>query len=69
MGELERKKTNLKQKLEVGQGILLCLMHRVNAWYSGSILVEITLLISPYKIILNDSNGQGYYFLKCYYHK
>jgi len=62
MGELERKRTNLKQKLEVVQGTLSCLMHRVNAWYSGSILGEITLPISPYKIILNDSNRQGYYF-------
>jgi hypothetical protein len=39
--------------------------HGVNAWYSGSILVEITLPISPYKI--NDSNEHGCYFKKCYY--
>ncbi len=44
-------------------------MHKVNAWYSGSILVEITLPLSLYNIILNDSNGHGYYFKKCYYYK
>jgi hypothetical protein len=39
-------------------------MHRVNAWYSGSILGEITFTISPYKIISNDSNRQGYHLKK-----
>ncbi len=32
---------------------------KVNAWYCGSIVVEITFLINPYKIFLNDSNGHG----------
>jgi hypothetical protein len=41
--------------------------HGVNTWYSDSILVEITLLINPYKVIQNDSNGHGCYFKKCYY--
>jgi hypothetical protein len=40
---------------------------KVDASYGGSISVEITLPISPYKIFLNDSNGHGYYFLKYYY--
>jgi hypothetical protein len=35
---------------------------KVNAWYSGSIVIEITLLINPYKFFLNDSNGHGCYF-------
>jgi hypothetical protein len=30
-------------------------------------LVEITLRITPYKILENDSNGHGGYFLKYYY--
>ncbi len=40
---------------------------KVNAWYNGSIVVEITLPINPYKIFLNDSNGHGCCFLKYYY--
>jgi hypothetical protein len=40
---------------------------RVDASYGGSILVEITLLTSPYKIFLNDSNEHSCYFFKCYY--
>jgi hypothetical protein len=31
----------------------------VNAQYSGSIVTKNTLLISPYKIFKNDSNGHG----------
>jgi len=41
-------------------------MWRVNAWYNGSILVEITLII-PYIFFKNDSNGHGGYFLNYYY--
>jgi hypothetical protein len=36
--------------------------HKVDANYDGSILAKITLPISPYKILLNNSNGHGYYF-------
>jgi hypothetical protein len=36
-------------------------MHNIMAQYT---LVEITLLISPYKILSNDSNGHGCYFLQ-----
>jgi len=39
----------------------------VNAWLSGSISIEITLPISPYKNFLNDSNGHGCYIKNCYY--
>ncbi len=39
----------------------------MNAWYNGSILIKIIFFIGTYKIILNDSNGCGCYFLKCYY--
>jgi hypothetical protein len=39
----------------------------VNACYSGSIAIKITLLISPYKIFLNASNGHGCYFKNHYY--
>ncbi len=42
-------------------------MWRVNAWYNGSILVEITLPIISYKIFWNDSNEHIGYFLKEYY--
>ncbi len=42
-------------------------IHRMNAWLNVSILTKIALLISPYKKNLNDSNGYGCYFLKCYY--
>jgi hypothetical protein len=40
---------------------------RVDVIYGGSILAETTLFTSPYKIFLNDSNGHGCYFKKCYY--
>ncbi len=40
---------------------------KVNANYSGSISTKITFFTSPYKIFLNDSNGHGCYFKKCYY--
>jgi hypothetical protein len=33
----------------------------VNAWYRGSKVAKNTLIINPYKIFLNDSNGHGYY--------
>jgi len=39
----------------------------VNARYSGSKVAENTLLMNPYKIILNDSNGHGCYFEKYQY--
>jgi hypothetical protein len=39
----------------------------VNAWYNGSITIEITLLVSPYRILLNDSNGHNCYLKKYYY--
>jgi hypothetical protein len=38
--------------------------NRVNAQYSGLNAVENTLPMNPYKIIYNDSNGNGCYFLK-----
>ncbi len=41
--------------------------NRVNAQLNASILVEITFLISPYEIFLNDSNGHGFHFFNCYY--
>jgi hypothetical protein len=41
---------------------------KVNVWLSSLILIKITLLISLYKIFLNDSNAQDCYFLKCYYY-
>jgi hypothetical protein len=34
----------------------------VNAEYNGSKVIKNTLLISQYKIFLNDSNGYDYYF-------
>ncbi len=37
---------------------------RVNWKYSGSKVVENTFPMSPYKILLNDSNGHGCYFKK-----
>jgi len=40
----------------------------VNAQYDDSILAKITFPINPYNIFLNDSNGPGCYFLKCYYY-
>jgi hypothetical protein len=40
---------------------------KVNAWYSDSIATKITLLINPYKIFSNDSNGHGCYFFKYFY--
>jgi hypothetical protein len=40
---------------------------KVDASYSGSISTKITFLTNPYKIFLNDSNGHGCYFKKCYY--
>ncbi len=39
----------------------------MNTWLNVSILAKITFYISPYNIFLNDSNGHGFYFLKCYY--
>jgi len=39
----------------------------MNGQLNVFILVEITFLISPYKIFLNDSNRHGFYFFKCYY--
>jgi hypothetical protein len=42
-------------------------VHKVNAWLNVSILIEIALPISPYNCFLNDSNGYGCYFFKCYY--
>jgi len=29
---------------------------------------KITFFMSPYKVFLIDSNGLGFYFLKCYYY-
>jgi hypothetical protein len=40
---------------------------RVNPKYSGSKAVENTLSMSPYKILLNDSIGNGCYFKKYEY--
>jgi hypothetical protein len=39
----------------------------VDAQSNGSFLAILTFPISPYKIILNDSNGHGCYFKKYYY--
>jgi hypothetical protein len=39
----------------------------VNAHYSVSIMIENTFLVSPYKILSNDSNGHGCYFKNYYY--
>jgi hypothetical protein len=41
--------------------------HWVDASYNGSILIEIILLTSPYKILSNDSSEHGCYFKKYYY--
>ncbi len=41
---------------------------KVNSKSSVSILVEITFLITPYKIFLNDSNGHGWYIFLIYYY-
>jgi hypothetical protein len=35
----------------------------MNAWYNGSKVAKNTFLVSPYKIFLNDSNGNGCWFL------
>jgi len=37
---------------------------RVNVRFNGSKVIENTLLMNPYNIILNDSNGHGCYFKK-----
>jgi hypothetical protein len=39
----------------------------VNAWYNGSIAIEITLPINPSKILKNNSNENGCYLKKYYY--
>jgi hypothetical protein len=39
----------------------------VNARLNVLVLAEIALIISPYKIFFNDSNGHGCYFKKWYY--
>jgi len=43
---------------------IMCIMGmlRANARLNVSILTEITLLINPYKILSNDSNGNGFIF-------
>jgi hypothetical protein len=42
----------------------MCIMGmlRANARSSVSILIEITILINSYKILSNDSNGNGFFF-------
>jgi hypothetical protein len=40
----------------------------VDAQSSGSFFIVFTLFTSPYKIILNDSNGHGCYFKNYYYY-
>jgi hypothetical protein len=42
-------------------------LYGVDASYGGSISIEVTFPTSPYKIVHNDSNGHGCYFLKYYY--
>jgi hypothetical protein len=44
----------------------MCICGWVNAQLSGSKMAKIIVSMSPNKILLNDLNGHGCFFFKCY---